>query len=129
MKRIFSILFALALVLSFSMVGTTPVAAATTYYVDDSGSDSNGGTSWGDAWLTIQHAVDNVISGDTIMVGAGTYAGAIVDKQVAIVGDAGGGSSFLGSSCFGGSGAEAPPKNDASPSFSSGIGFFPFNNG
>jgi hypothetical protein len=73
MKRTISILLGLALVLGFSLVATTPVAAGTTYYVDDSGSDSNGGTSWGNAWLTIQHAVDNVASGDTIMVGAGTY--------------------------------------------------------
>ena len=73
MKRIISILLALALMLAFSLVATTPVAAATTYYVDDGGSNGNGGTGWGDAWLTIQHAVDNVASGDTIMVGAGTY--------------------------------------------------------
>jgi hypothetical protein len=83
-RKTISILFALALVLSFSLVATTPVAAATTHYVDDSGSDLNGGTSWADAWQTIQHAVGNVVSGDTIMVGAGTY-----DNTIDVVGFAG----------------------------------------
>lgn len=100
MKKIFSVLLTLALVLGFSLVATTPVSAQTTYYVDDSGSDGNGGTGWGDAWLTIQHAVDTVASGDTIMVGAGTYAGAIVDRQVAIVGAAGGGSIITSGVCY-----------------------------
>jgi len=72
MKRVFSILFALALVLAFSLVATSPVAAATTYYVATTGSDSNDGSS-GAPWLTIQYAISQVGSGDTIMVGAGTY--------------------------------------------------------
>jgi K+-transporting ATPase c subunit len=67
MKRVFSILFALALVLSFSMVVTTPVAAATLYVP--------GG------YATIQAAVNaaNPAGGDTIIVAAGTY-----DEQVVI---------------------------------------------
>jgi hypothetical protein len=72
MKKTFSILITLALVLSFSLVAV-PAAAAATYYVATTGSDSNGGTSWSDAWKTIQHAVDNVSPGDTIQVAAGTY--------------------------------------------------------
>jgi len=47
-------------------------------YVRKSGNDGNGGTSWADAWLTIQHAADNAnpASGTpiTIHVAAGTYA-------------------------------------------------------
>jgi len=65
----------------------TPAATATkalsitvnaepkTYYVDPAGNDANDGSS-GTPWLTIQHAVDTVIGGDTIIVNAGTYAGA-----------------------------------------------------
>jgi len=91
MKRIFSILFALALVLAFSLVATTPAAAATTYYVAPGGNDAWDGLSWGTAWLTIQHAVSTAPSGSTIMVAAGTYAGNInINKSsLTIVGDPG----------------------------------------
>lgn len=41
-------------------------------------------------YATIQYAVDNATSGDTIIVAAGTYAGAIVDKNVTITGSSGG---------------------------------------
>lgn len=97
MKRVFSILFALSLVLSFSLVTATPVAAATTYYVATTGNNVNGGTSWADAWLTIQHAVSTVASGDTIMVAAGTYVETgqiVINKNLTIVG-AGAGSSIV----------------------------------
>lgn len=52
-----------------------PVYASTTYYVSPTGNDGNAGTGTGDgaAWLTIQHAVDNISAGDTIEVLAGTY--------------------------------------------------------
>ena len=46
---------------------------AVTYYVSKDGDNANGGTSWGDSWLTIQHGVDNINSGDTLMVGPGYY--------------------------------------------------------
>ena len=39
---------------------------------------------------TIQAAIGNASSGDTIIVSAGTYAGAIVDKNVTIIGGSGG---------------------------------------
>lgn len=45
------------------------------YYVDrDSGSNSNGGTSWGDAWATVAYAVSNAgdTEADTIYVRATT---------------------------------------------------------
>lgn len=41
-------------------------------------------------YSTIQYAVGNASSGDTIIVAAGTYAGAIVDKNVTISGASGG---------------------------------------
>jgi parallel beta-helix repeat protein len=78
MKRSLSILFALALVVGLSLVATTPAAAATINVPGD--------------YATIQAAVGNASGGDTIMVAAGTYAGAIVDKQLTIVGASGGGS-------------------------------------
>lgn len=92
MKRIISILLTLALVLSFNLVVTTPVAAQTTWYVDPSGTDDGShGTGPGTAaWQTIQYAVSQVGSGDTIMVAAGTYdltASIIVNKSVSIIGD------------------------------------------
>ena len=59
MKKIFSILLALALVLGFSLVATTPVAAATLYVPS--------------GYSTIQAAIDAASSGDTINVAAGTY--------------------------------------------------------
>ena len=43
-------------------------------------------------YSTIQYAVGNASSGDTIIVAAGTYAGAIVDKNVTISGASGGAS-------------------------------------
>jgi len=78
MKKIFSILFALALVLSFSLVVTTPVAAAGTWYVDGTSgvdNDTHGAGPGANAFKTIQYAINDgrVISGDTINVAAGTY--------------------------------------------------------
>lgn len=46
----------------------------TTRYVSKSGSDSNGGTSWDDAKLTIQAAVDLCADGDTVIVDDGEYS-------------------------------------------------------
>ena len=44
------------------------------YYVDlNSGDDTNGGTSNTDAWLTLSHANDNSVDGDTIRMVDGTY--------------------------------------------------------
>jgi hypothetical protein len=58
-------------------LATTGAASATVYYVAPSGSDSNPGTS-ASPWATIQRAVNigqnpQVVSGDTIIVKAGTY--------------------------------------------------------
>ena len=59
MKRIFSILFAVVLVLSFSLIPATPAAAA----------DLNVPS----PHSTIQDAIDAASSSDTIIVAAGTY--------------------------------------------------------
>lgn len=48
--------------------------AGTTRYVSKSGNDTNGGTSWDDAKLTIQAAVDLCADGDTVVVDDGEYS-------------------------------------------------------
>jgi len=76
MRRVISILFALTLVLAFSLVATTPVGAATVYVP--------GG------YATIQAAINAANPGDTIVVAAGTYdltASIRVTKSVSIIGD------------------------------------------
>ena len=45
-----------------------------TYFVRESGSDSNAGDSPAEAWGTIGHAASLMVPGDTIYVGAGTYS-------------------------------------------------------
>ena len=73
MKRTLSILFTLALVLGISLVATTSVAAANTWYVDDDNCPGPGSGTLGDPFCTIQAAVTASSSGDTINVAAGTY--------------------------------------------------------
>ena len=48
---------------------------ANTYHVSNSGNDANSGATLVDAFLTIQHATDLVIAGDTVLVEDGTYVG------------------------------------------------------
>ncbi len=67
---------ALAALPLFAIFGFTLEGSftGTTRYVSKSGSDSNGGTSWNDAKLTIQAAVDLCASGDTVVVDDGEYS-------------------------------------------------------
>lgn len=79
-SKILSVLFALVLVLSFSLVTAVPVAAKVTVW--NVPGDYN----------TIQAAIydtANVQNGDTIMVAAGNHAGAIIDRPVIIKGKVG----------------------------------------
>ncbi|MHC4714273.1 MAG: putative Ig domain-containing protein, partial [Planctomycetota bacterium] len=57
---------------------TVTTAAQNTYYVSTTGNDGWDGSS-GTPWATIQHAVDTVTAGDTIIVRPGTYVGARIE--------------------------------------------------
>lgn len=50
-----------------------PATATAIRYVRKTGSDSNGGTSPADAWLTVNKALTTASAGTAIYVGAGTY--------------------------------------------------------
>jgi nitrous oxidase accessory protein NosD len=89
MKKIFGILFALVLVLSFSLVTATPVAAdpGTTYYVSTAGNDASGSGTAGNPWRTIQYAIGQVSANDTIIVAAGLYKeNVVIDKSLTLKG-------------------------------------------
>lgn len=48
-------------------------AFGATRYVSKSGSDANGGTSWSDAWLTVNKVNTTVVGGDTVFFGTGIW--------------------------------------------------------
>lgn len=76
MKRLFSILVALALSVSLvaAIVPASPVMAATPIYVNGTtGSDANPGTTPATAKKTIQAGINVVDVGGTVIVAAGTY--------------------------------------------------------
>jgi parallel beta-helix repeat protein len=64
-------LWALVGAIGFLVTGT---ASAATYYVATSGNDAFNGSSLA-PWSTLQHAVETIAPGDTILVRSGSYAG------------------------------------------------------
>lgn len=73
----------LGLFLIFGFSGL--IAQGTNYYVDPGGNDGADGSS-GTPWLTIQHAIDNVATGDIINVAAGTYTENLsIDKEINLI--------------------------------------------
>jgi parallel beta-helix repeat protein len=58
----------------FLFASLVSFAPAATFYVSTQGNDGQPGTLQ-QPWATLQHAVDTIAPGDTIMVEAGTYAG------------------------------------------------------
>jgi hypothetical protein len=88
-KKIFGMLLALVLVLGFSLVTATPVAAhpGTTYYVSTAGNDASGNGTPGNPWRTIQYAIGQVGANDTITVAAGLYKeNIVIDKSLTLKG-------------------------------------------
>ena len=88
MKQAISLLLALALVLSLGLVTGLPVmAGSTTWYVVEGGTGNQTGQDWDHAFGTIQAGINASGSDDTVMVGAGTYAEAVViDKTLTLLG-------------------------------------------
>jgi parallel beta-helix repeat protein len=62
------------MILRLGVLLVASCASAATLYVATTGNDGNSGTS-AKPWKTLQHAVNMVSPGDTILVEAGTYAG------------------------------------------------------
>ena len=85
MKRIFSILSALALVASLG-VGTAVSAesGSTTWYVVEGGAGDRTGVSSDEAFADIQNAIDAADDGDTIMVASGRYDAFLVVGKTGI---------------------------------------------
>ena len=73
MKKLLSMSIALALVLSFSLAATTPVAASPADWYVDASADPGGDGSQGDPYQTIGEAITAADPGDTIEVAEGTY--------------------------------------------------------
>ena len=67
----------LTLLVAFALSG----AEAANVYVRSDGSDSNTGTSWSAAKLTIQKGLDACSAGDTVFVAEGTYSASVTLKD------------------------------------------------
>ncbi len=59
---------------------TSVPSTGQTYSVASNGLDTNDGSS-ASPWATIQHAVDRVAPGDTILIESGTYVGARIEQS------------------------------------------------
>ena len=73
-------LIKLVSLLSVFFFGLAVDASAAPFYVSNTGSNSNPG-SLSQPWLTIQHAVNTISPGDTIIVQPGTYAGCRITRS------------------------------------------------
>lgn len=59
--------------IAIPLVNLIPAFTSTLWYVNDSATGANDGTTWTDAFTTIQAAVDAASAGDIILVAGGTY--------------------------------------------------------
>ncbi len=57
------------------LIGAVPLCDAATYYVSTTGNNSNSGTTWAQAWRTLQHAANQVTAGDSVWIANGQYVG------------------------------------------------------
>ena len=72
-RKLITLILTLTLIaITFAVLSSTTSFAAT-YYVAKNGTDVNPGTS-GQPWLTIQHAANTIVAGDTVLVGPGNYS-------------------------------------------------------
>ncbi len=61
--------------IGFSLILCGQLGYAATYYVSPSGNNGNSGLSLGSALLTIQAAANKVMTGDSVLIADGNYAG------------------------------------------------------
>src|ERR1700674_2452662 len=59
---------------SFLVALSASICSAATFYVSPQGNDAHAGTTL-QPWATLQHAVDTIAPGDTILEETGTYVG------------------------------------------------------
>ncbi len=72
--------------ISIVSAGYTLETSISDYYVKATGgSDSNGGSSWSDAWATINKAATTVPDGTTVHIGFGTYNAEPANNDIAPV--------------------------------------------
>ncbi len=71
----------LAGLLAFALSATPHAAAQSVIYVNAAATGANNGSSWADAYQTVQPAVDAAQVGDQVWVAAGRYVGSILHKE------------------------------------------------
>lgn len=73
----------------------------TTYYVDPAAAGANNGTSWGDAWTSLQSAADAAVAGDIVYCRGTQTLGAAIDFDINGGTNAGGMIRFIGCNAAG----------------------------
>lgn len=71
----FSFTFPRSFIVIMFIASSTYWCEAATKYVSNTGSNSNSGNSWAQAWLTLQFAAGNIAAGDSVWIANGTYTG------------------------------------------------------
>ena len=87
MGRINSLFLSSIFCTALLVISGITAAQADIWYVKTDGSDSNSGASWEEAFETIQAGMDAAVSGDTVVIGDGTYLG-VGNKNLSFSGKA-----------------------------------------